>query len=235
MSASPDRHNAPLDPEIGEFLEKPGDGPIYRPARGELQLTVRAVLIGCLLGGIVAAMNIYFGLQTGWSMGGSLIAAILGFSAFSVLKPRKAFTPLETNIAQTAGSAAGAMASAAGLLSAVPAMGMLGHKLGYLELTAWAASVAWLGIFFAVPLRRQMVLVEKLRFPSGTATGETIAAMFSSGQEAVKKSSLLVKTALLAAVFTLVAFFVPPIQNVPLHKWLAIGFLAAAANYGFTV
>ena len=220
-------------PEVGTFNPEPGDGPLYTPARNELQLTFRAVAVGCLLGAIVAAMNIYFGLQTGWSMGGSLIAAILGYSVFAVLKPKKAFTPLETNIAQTAGSAAGAMASAAGLLSAVPAMTMLGHKFSYLELTAWAASVAGLGIFYAIPLRKQMVLVEKLRFPSGTATGQTIASMYSSGGDAVRKSSWLVKTAIGAALFTLVAFFVPQVAEVPLHKWLAAAALVWLADLGF--
>lgn len=219
--------------EIGTFHADPGEGPLYAPAPNERQLTVRAVGVGCLLGAVVAAMNIYFGLQTGWSMGGSLIAAILGYSVFAVLKPKKAFTPLETNIAQTAGSAAGAMASAAGLLSAVPAMTMLGHKFSYFELTAWAASVAGLGIFYAIPLRRQMVLVEKLRFPSGTATGQTIASMYSSGSDAVRKSGLLVKTAVLAAVFTLLAFFVPQLAEVPLHTWIGVAALTALADLGF--
>lgn len=220
-------------PEIGQFKSDPGDGPLYTPAQNELQLTLRAVAVGCILGAIVAAMNIYFGLQTGWSMGGSLIAAILGYSVFAVIKPKKQFTPLETNIAQTAGSAAGAMASAAGLLSAVPAMTMLGHKFSYFELSAWAASVAGLGIFYAIPLRKQMVLVEKLRFPSGTATGQTIASMYSSGSDAVRKSSWLVKTAILAALFTLLGFFIPQTQHVPLHNWLGVTALTVAFKFGF--
>ena len=43
---------------VGEVIDDPGDGPIYRPAKGELQLTVRAVVIGCILGNVIAAMNI---------------------------------------------------------------------------------------------------------------------------------------------------------------------------------
>ena len=31
-------------------------------------------------------MNVYFGLQTGWSIGGSIIAAILSFSLFSAVR-----------------------------------------------------------------------------------------------------------------------------------------------------
>ncbi len=93
--------------------------------------------------------------------------------------------------------------------------------------------MAGLGIFYAIPLRRQMVLVEKLRFPSGTATGQTIAAMFSSGQDAVKKSSLLVKTAIAAGLFTLIGFFVPQVQHVPLHDWVQVGLVAVAFKFGF--
>ena len=55
---------------------------LYSPKEGELQMTIRAILVGCLIGGVVSAMNIYFGLRTGWGFGGSLIAAILSYSFF---------------------------------------------------------------------------------------------------------------------------------------------------------
>jgi uncharacterized oligopeptide transporter (OPT) family protein len=220
----------------GRVIADPGDGPMYEPAPGELQLTVRAVLIGCVIGALIAAMNIRFGLKTGWSVGGSLIAAIMSYAFFQALGSReRPFTPLETNIAQTAGSAAGAMSSAAGLLSAVPAMQMLGYKLSYLELTLWATAVGWLGVFFAVPLRRQMVLVDKLRFPSGTATAATITAMFSSGADALLKARFLLGFSALAAVHTLAANFLPVLGTPPVHEWLPILILTAPAAYGFTL
>jgi uncharacterized oligopeptide transporter (OPT) family protein len=34
----------------------------------------------------------------------------------------------------------------------------------------WSFGVAFFGVFFAVPLRRQVIIREKLKFPSGTAT-----------------------------------------------------------------
>jgi putative OPT family oligopeptide transporter len=215
------------------------DGPLYTPAPGELQLTARAVIAGTLLGAVVSAMNIYFGLKTGWSIGGSLIAAILSYSLFTVIKPKQEFTRLETNIAQTSGSAAGSMTSTAGLLAAIPAMMLLDYQLGWMELYLWTLSVAWLGVFFAVPLRRQMVLVEKLRFPTGTATANTIMAMFAGGRDAVRKSKALLYFALIAGVFTLTKHFVPELEMPPLHEWLdgnAVGAaLGLAAGYGFTL
>ena len=163
---------------------------------------MRAIIAGSLIGGIVCAMNIYFGLRTGWGFGGSLIAAILSFSLFQVLNPKVPFSVLETNIAQTTGSAAGSMTSAAGLVAAIPAMKMLGYEFSMWQLFFWALSVAYLGVFFAIPLRHQMVVVEKLRFPTGTATAETIMAVFSEGKEAMRKSKVLLMLALVAGGFS---------------------------------
>ncbi len=208
---------------------------LHRPQPGELALTVRAVAVGCLLGGVVSAMNIYFGLRTGWSIGGSLIAAILGYSFFAAVPFGKGYTVLEANITQTAGSAAGTMTSAAGLLACIPAMGMLGYDLSYLELTLWAGSIAYLGVFFAVPLRRQMVVVEQLRFPTGTATANTIVAMFASGDEAIRKSRVLIRWGIGAAVFTLVSFFVPQLAHPP-PEWLgAVGVSLGALGFSLLI
>jgi uncharacterized oligopeptide transporter (OPT) family protein len=41
-------------------------------------------------------------------------------------------------------------------------------------LILWSLSIAFFGVFFAVPLRKQTILKEQLKFPSGTATAEMI-------------------------------------------------------------
>lgn len=236
---SPDPPTEEAGEGLGGMVTDPGDGPMYVPGRDERQLTPRAVAVGCLIGAAVSAMNIQFGLKTGWSIGGSLISAILAYSFFIALQTvsptMQRFTPLETNIAQTAGSAAGTMTSAAGLLSAIPAMAMLGHEFTMVQLWLWAASVAWLGIFYAVPLRRQMVLVEKLKFPTGTATAATILAMFSSGADAVRKARFLIGFAALGALHTLAVHFVPATGHPPLDAWLPIAIIAVPAAYGFSL
>lgn len=208
---------------------------VYYPAPGELQLTVRAVVIGAALGSVITVINIYFGLKTGWTIGGSLIAAILSFALFQVLRPKQAFTVLETNIAQTTASAAGSMATTAGLIAPLPAIALLGHKLEWWQLMLWAASVAWLGVFFAVPLRRQMILVDKLRFPTGTATAHTINAMFASGAETLRKARTLILWAGFTAIIVLIQYFFPQAQQPPLETWLGGGALATAAAYTFTL
>ncbi len=203
----------------------------YFPAPNEAQLSLRAVVVGCLIGSVVSCTNIYIGLKIGWTFGASIISAVLGFAAFKIAG--KSISVLETNIAQTAGSAAGSMSSAAGLVAAIPAMNLLGYQIPWYGLILWALAVAFLGVFFAVPLRRQVVEVDKLRFPTGTATAETILAMFSDAGEALKKAKVLIYAGIFAGVFTLTAHFVPEIEMPPLHTWFEVGALATAAAWGF--
>ena len=217
--------NENVEPAVAEVPEQ-----IYRPVAGERQLTRRSIIAGCLLGGVVSCMNIYMGLKIGWSFGGSLIAAILGFALFMAIG--RSLSVLECNITQTSGSAAGTMASAAGLLAPVPAMGLLGFEIPVQGLVLWGLSVAYLGVFFAVPLRRQMIEVDKLRFPTGTATAETILAMFAKAQEAVDKARALLWTGAAAGAFTLVTYFVPQLEMPPMEA-LGMSALAVAAAWGF--
>jgi OPT family oligopeptide transporter len=228
-----------------QALESPEDDRIYHPEPGETQLTFRAVAAGVGIGAVAGCMNIYLGLKIGWTVGGSLMAAILGFALFQVLRPKRPYGVLETNITQTAGSGAGTMASAGGFVAPIPALLMLSRvklsvvysevingipegqesavsKLLDIEfpmhtMFLWALSVAFLGVCYAVPLRRQYVLVDKLRFPTGTATAETIKSMYAKAGEAVAKAKVLLITALLAAAWTLIGYFVPGTEHPPIE------------------
>ena len=204
-------------------MDKPTNADrIYEAEAGEAQLSFRAVLTGCILGAVVAAMNISLGLKIGWSLGGSLIAAILGYTFWM---PFKRLSVLETNIAQTAGSACGSMASTAGLLSAIPALAMLGTELSWGQLVLWGTAVGFLGVFYAVPLRNQMVVLEKLRFPTGTATANTIQSMHADGAEAVRQAKVLLKFGVASGLFALGAYFIPQMESPPL-KFGVLGLLA---------
>ena len=213
----PEQSASPEDPSKAPKGPVEDGGP---PSSAGPQLTFRAVFVGCLLGGLVAAINLMLGLRIGWTLGGSIIAAILGYVFFMAAQRLgllgRDYSLLEANITQTAGSAAGSMTSAAGLLAAIPALGMMGVKLSYLELTLWAAGVAYLGVFFAVPLRRQMVVVEQLRFPTGTATAETLSTMFDAGDEALSKARALLVWMAAAFGIALLGYFLPELLD-PLH------------------
>ena len=96
----------------------------------------------------------------------SILAAAVSIGLFSALKPKVPFTQAEANICQTVASAAGSMTMAAGLIGPIPALQMLGHKYDGLTIMAWGASVAYLGVFFAVPMRRHFLVDHPLKVRS---------------------------------------------------------------------
>src|SRR5262245_66057501 len=49
------------------------------------QLTLRAVLTGMLLGGVMALSNLYVGMKTGWGLGVTITACILAYGLVSLL------------------------------------------------------------------------------------------------------------------------------------------------------
>ncbi len=179
------------------------------------ELTFRAVISGLFVGSLIAMSNVCIGLKIGWTFGASITAAVISFALFSTLRGlKRPYTSQENLISATAGSSSGTMASAGGFVSSIPALEMIRLANGQDPLTLWqymiwAISIAFLGVHFAVPLRRQMVVVEKLRYPTGTAAGETIKAMYASGTEAMKKTKVLVWAAIGAALWKALMEYTP--------------------------
>lgn len=223
-----------------EKQDQPQNGdPLYSPEEGESQLTLRAVLAGLLLSSVIVGMNLYLGLKIGWTVGGSLMAAILGFAFFQVIRPAKKFGVLEANITQTTASGGGTIASAGGLVAPVPALFMLGYEVPVWGLFLWVAAVAYLGVMFAVPLRRQYVDIEKLRFPTGTAVANTIMAMYAKAGEAVAKARVLLYFGIFAFAYALAAFFVPDLEHPRIAELVqnvfGVGLLVTLATWGFSI
>jgi uncharacterized oligopeptide transporter (OPT) family protein len=124
----------------------------------------------------------YFGLQTGWVTMGSIQSALIGYGIFQVLPTRgRPFGALENVVVQTVAVATATLPLAGGFIGIIPALGMLDPPvvLSLKQQLIWAAALTYFGIFFAVPLRRQTILVEQLRFPSGTATAKLIQLLHS--------------------------------------------------------
>jgi len=154
------------------------------------QLTVRAVLTGMALGGVMALSNLYVGMKTGWGLGVTITACILAFAMFSGLQrvvpplAKKEFTILENNMMSSAASAAGYMSSSI-FVSAVPALYLTTQQtVPWLPLSLWAGAVSLLGVFMAIPMKRQQINRDQLPFPSGRATAETLRAMHTKGGDA---------------------------------------------------
>ncbi len=158
------------------------------------QLTIRAVITGILLGGFMSLTNLYIGLKTGWGFGVAITAVILSFAIWNVIS--KVFrtpnmTLLENNIMQSLASASG-YTTGGTLVSAIAAyLIVTGTHLNIWVLGLWIMLIALLGTFMAIPLKRQMINVEKLPFPSGTASAETLKSLYSSGAEGVRNAKVL--------------------------------------------
>jgi putative OPT family oligopeptide transporter len=147
---------------------------VYRP--DEPNLTLRGIIAGILIGFVMSLSNIYVFFKTGWSLGVTITACILAFAAFKVLQQfgARPLTALENNALTTVSSGAGYM-TAGGNAAAFGALMMVTtadpNKIG---LVAWFAIIAALGVFVAIPIKRQLINREGLAFPTGTATAETI-------------------------------------------------------------
>lgn len=170
------------------------------------QFTIRAIVTGMFLGGILSLCNVYAGLKIGWGFNMSITAALLSYALWQGL--HKAFGTrewgmLENNINQTAASS-GASISSAGLVAPIPALTMLtGFELGYGWLAIWVFAVSLVGIVVAVGLRRQMVLVDRLPFPNGIACAETLKNIYADGTEALARVRYLLGGAVVAALWKL--------------------------------
>jgi uncharacterized oligopeptide transporter (OPT) family protein len=188
-----------------EEIERQWFEQVYR-GRGDsmLQLSWRAVLMGSVLGGILSLTNLYIGLKSGWGMGVAITACILSYAIWSTfVKIGFAKTPmtiLENNCMQSTASSAG-MSTGGTLISAFAAFIMLnGHALPLPLTFAWVFFLAILGVTMAVPMKKQMINIEQLRFPSGVAAAETLRALHSHGAKGMRAAKALGIAGLLAAI-----------------------------------
>ncbi len=177
---------------------------VYR-GRGDSmpQLTLRAVLMGTALGGVLSLTNLYIGLKAGWAFGVTITACIVSYAVWSVfLRLGLAKTPmtiLENNCMQSTSSSAG-YSTGSTLVSAFAAYFMInGHPLPLGLTFAWVFFLAVLGVTMAIPMKRQMINLEQLRFPTGIATAETLRALYSKGRRAVQSARALTYAGVVAA------------------------------------
>jgi uncharacterized oligopeptide transporter (OPT) family protein len=172
------------------------------PPRAEASF--RALFTGCLIGAVLAAGNVYTGLKISMIDGGSITAALLGFTLFTSFTRlgRRPYTALENNITQTTAASAAIMGYVAGVGGPVPAMALIGHNFPGWALALWGLAIGMIGIFAATLLRRKLVVDEALPFPTGAATGELIETMFAARQSALRRARYLLGGALLAMAVT---------------------------------
>jgi OPT family oligopeptide transporter len=148
--------------------------------------TVRGVLVGLGVGLIICFSNMYFGLQTGWVSSMAMPASLIGFAFFKTLSRHLdlPFTEVENVLVQTVAGSMGTMPLGCGFVGVMPALNyMLKPEeqgpifLSLWKLILWSLGLCYFGVVFAVPLRRQVIIREKLKFPSGTATALMIGVL----------------------------------------------------------
>lgn len=169
------------------------------------QLTVRAVLLGAGIGLVMCLSNLYAGLKVGLIFGVAVTAGLLAHSTHGLLRRFTRGAPLselETNTAQTVASSAGY--ATGGALVSVNAAYLLvtGHHPPGWTLLLWTLFLSALGVFFAVPLKRQLIDRERLPFPTGTAAAVTVRALHAAGGDSRKRTRALGLGGLVAGLVT---------------------------------
>lgn len=161
--------------------------------------TLRSILLGLVIGVIIVFSNTYFGLQTGWISGMAMPSALIGFAFFKAVESNRLlsswmkmpFSPVENVLVQTVAGSVGTMPLGCGFVGVIPALEFLLSKdengplrLSLGRLCIWAVGICLFGVVMAVPLRREVIIKEKLKFPSGTATALMIGVLHGEKEDA---------------------------------------------------
>jgi len=134
-----------------------------------------------VIGAVLCTANVYVVLKTGWSLGVTLSSTIIAFGVFRALGAvgivRRPLGMLENTTVSSVASAAAFM-TGGGNMAALPALVLLtGTHPSGVALFAWFAVIATIGVLAAIPIKRQLLDVERLPFPLGVATATTLHAM----------------------------------------------------------
>src|SRR5262249_770534 len=162
---------------VAETLEAPTAEPKFQPyvpaSEVRPEFTPRAVLLGGVFGLIFGAVTVYVGLRAGLTVAASIPIAVL---SISILRAFGKASILENNIVQTTGSAGESVAG--GVIFTIPALIFIGFPLEFSRIFLLALIGGWLGVFFMIPLRRQLIVKEhgNLLYPEGTACADVLIA-----------------------------------------------------------
>ena len=148
------------------------DTPSSAPATGikRIELTLRALVLGCLLAVVFTAANTYLGLKVGLTFASAIPAAVI---SMAILRMFKTSTIWENMTVQTVASVGGAMSS---IIFVLPGLVMVGW---WLEFPFWESVLICvfggvLGVTFSIPLRRALVVEAGLPYPEGVAAAEVL-------------------------------------------------------------
>lgn len=170
------------------------------------QLTLRAVVLGGVLGMLMSASNLYTTLTVGWAFGVAITSCVMSFviwNFFRLLSGGRIskMSILENNCMQSTASAAG-YSTGSTIATMFGAMLLL-EQGNSADIKTWIVQnplkvglftllTGSLGVFLAIPMKRQMINHEQLPFPSGIAAAETLKSLYSESKEAVHKAYAMI-------------------------------------------
>ena len=151
----------------------------YIPASARIpEFTLRALLMGVVLGMIFGASSLYLVLKVGLTVSASIPVAVIAIALFRLTHKfgGKDSTILENSITQTAGSAGESIAFGLGVT--MPAILILGFDLEITRVMLVGVLGGLLGILLMIPMRRTMIVLQhqELKYPEGTACAEVLKA-----------------------------------------------------------
>ena len=161
------------------------------------QLSLKAILLSIVLTAILASANAYVGLFVGLTVSTAIPAAVLSMAILPLFGKSNI---LENNIVAT-GASAGTSISA-GAIFTLPALILMHHwsTFNYFWTLAIVGLGGLLGVLFSVPLRRTLIIEQKLLFPEGVAA----AAVLKVGANPKAGAKFLAAAAVAGGLFKLV-------------------------------
>ncbi|WP_374516346.1 OPT family oligopeptide transporter [Brevundimonas sp.] len=144
-----------------------------------IELTLRALGLGCLLAVIFTAANTYLGLKVGLTFASAIPAAVI---SMAVLRLFRDSTIWENMTVQTVASVGGAMSA---IIFVLPALVMVGFWQGFpfWESVMICTFGGVLGVTFSIPLRRALVVQAGLPYPEGVAAAEVLTVGSRGAQQ----------------------------------------------------
>jgi putative OPT family oligopeptide transporter len=171
---------------VTELPPKKKHAPYVPETMDMREFTLKAVLIGLVMTGILGSANAYLGLKAGMTIAATYPAAVIGMALLRLMKG----SLLEENIARTVGSIGESVA--AGAVFTIPAFVMAGLWPGLTRDKYWNSVALMviggtLGILFVTLLRRVMVEDPELPYPESVAASE----IHKAGQQGARAAKIL--------------------------------------------
>jgi OPT family oligopeptide transporter len=211
-------------------------------------LTWRSLIVGAALGIIFGTQNVYFGIRSGSSFGGSITVSLVGYGIMRLLTKFIAnslpFNAHENVILQTTAATGQAMIFTGGFSTYILGMSSyvadpnelkqdVTYNVSYWQGLVWLLSVICLGFFMAQPMRQQLIVKNDYPWPSPTATAVVIQSLHKAGAQefAMKMLKFLINVTVVSFLWYWFKWLFNATGE--MQAWPKIG--AAAASFTWTV